>query len=272
MAGGLTEGREVAAVPPAMPEPIASAVAGYRWARDTVGESGAAVYRLHASDRPTLFLKHGTGDVAAAVADEAARLAWLAAHLPVPEVVGFVAGRDAWLLTAALPGRTAYQRLAEEPESRVATVDALTDLLRRLHALPVGRCPFDSGHELRLAHARQRLIAGEVDADDFGAEHAGWSPEQVWEEMVGLLPLAADPVVTHGDYSLDNILLGDGGTCGCIDVGLAGVADRYQDIAILWHSLAEFGAEWQQRFLHGYGIAEPDMARLRFHLCLDEFF
>ena len=248
-------------------------LAGYRWARDTVGESGAAVYRLYAPDRPTFFLKHGTGDAATAVADEHARLTWLQPRLPVPGVVAFVADPAAsWLLTTALPGRTAYQRLEHEPGTRAETVDALAALLRHLHAIPTGDCPFDSGHALRLAHARQRLLAGLVDADDSDAEHEGWTPEQVWEETTALLPIAADPVVTHGDFSLDNILLANDGGIGCIDVGLAGVADRYQDVAIMWNSLGEFGADWQDRFLRSYGIADLDRAKLRFHLCLDELF
>lgn len=53
---------------------------------------------------------------------------------------------------------------------------------------------------------------------------------------------------------------------------MAGVADPYQDVAIMWDNLAEFGEAAQAGFLAGYGIADLDRDRLRFHRCLDEFF
>ena len=48
-----------------------------------------------------------------------------------------------------------------------------------------------------------RIDEGLVEEDDFDEEREGWTAEQVWEAMQDLLPLAPDPVVTHGDFSLD---------------------------------------------------------------------
>jgi aminoglycoside 3'-phosphotransferase-1 len=59
---------------------------------------------------------------------------------------------------------------------------------------------------------------------------------------------------------------------GCIDVGRGGIADRYQDLAILWNCLGEFDGELQARLFQRYGIAEPDRRKLAFHLMLDEMF
>ncbi|NJB98437.1 aminoglycoside phosphotransferase [Sphingomonas trueperi] len=85
------------------------------------------------------------------------------------------------------------------------------------------------------------------------------------------MPATFDRVVTHGDFSLDNLLVADGEVTGCIDLGRVGIADRWQDLAILWHSLAEFGDKAAAAMLQSYGIA-VDPARLAFHLRLDEFF
>jgi len=126
--------------------------------------------------------------------------------------------------------------------------------------------------EYSLEDLEGRLDAGLVDVDDFDEEREGWSAEQVWDEMSALLPFAPDPVVTHGDISLDNILIADGGHVGCIDAGRAGIADRYQDLAIVWHGLAEFGRPLQERFFATYGIDQPDERKISFHLMLDEFF
>ncbi len=62
------------ASPVAVPASMADAVAVYAWARDMVGESGGAVFRLHATSRPTLYLKHGYGVVADEITAEMTRL------------------------------------------------------------------------------------------------------------------------------------------------------------------------------------------------------
>ena len=257
-----------------VPPSIGEALSGYAWTPDRVGESGAAVHRLRGGhDAPDLFLKHGCGPVADDVTDEMIRLRWLSRHIRVPEVVRFVSAADsAWLLTAALPGPTAYQVLKMRPVDRAAVVDALAACLARFHAIPVDACPFTSDHAYRLSQARARLVAGLVDEDDFDDERAGWTAEQVWDAMQRLLPLTPDPVVTHGDFSLDNLVMLEGGGVGCIDVGRAGIADRYQDIAILWNCLGEFDDALQARFLSQYGVPDPDPHRMQFHLMLDELF
>lgn len=249
-------------------------LAGYEWSRDTIGESGSAVHRLHAkADAPDLFLKHGRHAVADDIGHEMVRLRWLAPYMPVPAVKHFVRTHDeAWLLMTALPGRTAYEVMAARADAGPAVVDALAAFLRRLHAIPVNECPFNSDHAYRLASARARIDAGLVDEDDFDDERAGWTAGQVWEAMQSLLPLTPDPVVTHGDFSLDNLFIRDGEVAGCIDAGRVGIADRYQDLSIAWNCLGEFGAQLQQRFLAQYGITDVDQRKLQFHLMLDELF
>ncbi len=184
----------------------------------------------------------------------------------------FVASPDTWLLMTALPGRTAYQCMKVDPGARPAIVAAIADHLRALHALPIKECPFNSQLPLRLAHARRRIEASDVDATDFGDDHDGWTPEEVWREMMALLPVDADPVVTHGDYSLDNILIEDGRVTGLIDVARAGIADRYQDLAILWNCLGEFDGALRGQLATAYGLAKLDARKIKLHLCLDEFF
>lgn len=253
---------------------LADLTESYRWARDTVGESGGAVYRLYDKQgAPNLYLKHGCGAVADDLVDEFVRLRWLAKHVRVPDVVHFAAlPGEAWLLMTALPGVTAYQILEAYPDQRFAVSDMLAEFLKRMHNIPIEDCCFANDHSRRMAKARERIDAGLVDEDDFDEAREGWTAEQVWQELQELLPLTSDAVVTHGDFSLDNLLVEGGRVVGCIDTGRVGIADRYQDIAIMWNCLEEFGPAVQQRFLTSYGIASPDPARLKFHLLLDELF
>lgn len=267
--------REIDCAAPALPKPLTDLLSGYQWSRNFVGESGGAVYRLHGrGDGCDLYVKHGTGQVADDLVAEMVRLRWLLNEgVSVPEVRHFVLAQgEAWLVTAALPGETAYQALISRPEHRAAVVDAVADYLRKLHGIPVTASPFRSEHHSRLVVARQRIDTGMVDVDDFDDEREGWTADQVWDELQHLLPLTDESVVTHGDFSLDNILLVDGVVVGCIDVGRAGLADPYQDLAILWNCLGEFGGALQARLFTSYGIDLPDERRLRFHLLLDELF
>lgn len=253
---------------------LSRATEGYHWTRSSAGQSDATVYRLHGKPgAPDLFLKYGRGAAADALTDETAKLGWLARHLPVAGVEHFARNAgEAVLLTAALDGASAADLLDSNPGMGPQVVDALADFLLRLHAIPAGECPFNSRFELRLVDARRRIAAGLVDTDDFDDERQGWTAEQVWEALQRKVPPDGDAVVTHGDFSLDNLLVKDGKVTGCIDVGRLGVADRYQDIAIAWNCLREHGAALQDRFLARYGLARADHARLEFHLLLDELF
>ena len=268
------DARERACAAPQLPATMAADLGPYRWARDSVGESGGAVYRLFGTPgAPDLFLKHGEGAIADDVTDEMVRLRWLAGHVRVPAVVRFLRTADqAWLLMTALPGRTAYQILDSQPDGRDAVVDALAAFLHRLHAIPVHACPFNADHRFRLTRARARIDADAVEVDDFAAARQGWTADQVWAALQALLPLAPDPVVTHGDFTLDNLLIDDAGAVGCIDVGRVGIADPYQDLALLHDSLGAFDPALQDRLFRRYGIDRPDRRKLDFHLLLDELF
>jgi aminoglycoside 3'-phosphotransferase I len=274
--GGMTfehDPRETSASPQAVPPSLDALIRDHVWTRDLVGESGCTVYRLSRAGFPDLYLKHGQGAAAAMVQDETDRLQWMAERLAVPAVHHAVTINDnTWLLMTALPGKTAYQLLSDMPDQRETIVRQLALFLKSLHAVPAAACPFDSTHTLRLALARTRLEAGLVDTEDFDDARAGWTAEQVWAEMQDLLPLPSERVVTHGDFSLDNILLADGHITGCIDVGRLGIADPYQDLAILWNCLGAFDTALQDQLFRDYGITDIDHQRLQFHLMLDEFF
>ena len=231
------------------------------------------MWRLIAADRPHLYVKHGAGRFVQDVIDEKARLAWLAGRWPVPDIQGFIRDdENAWLVTTALAGRTAEALFEERPEQRLPLVRAIATFLARLHATPASGCPFDASLGERLAVAGRNLQAGLVDEEDFDDERKGWSAQQVWDALQEELPLPLDQVLTHGDFSLGNLSIHQGAVSGLIDVGRAGLADPYQDLAILWNSLRDYGDDVAAELWRSYPIAAPDERRLRVHLLLDELF
>ncbi|GAA3873880.1 APH(3'') family aminoglycoside O-phosphotransferase [Saccharothrix violaceirubra] len=231
------------------------------WEEVTVGMSGASVRR-----RGGVYRKE-SADLD--LVGEGRRLVWLREHgIPAAEVLECAPGL---LVTAAVPGRTAADPWAADLRPRV--VDALADLTRRLHALPVDDCPFDR----RLAVTVPEALAADVDLDDLDEERRGWSRDRLVAELLATTPDGEDLVVCHGDLSLPNVLF-DPDTCrvtGVVDTGRLGVADRWTDLAIATRSLAgdlnpDYGPVYADRYLHRYGIS-PDAAKSDFYRLLDEF-
>jgi kanamycin kinase/aminoglycoside 3'-phosphotransferase-3 len=86
-----------------------------------------------------------------------------------------------------------------------------------------------------------------------------------------------EPVLSHGDFCLSNILTEDGKLSGIIDLGETGVGDRWRDLALLVRSLKhnfdgrDDGKADPDMLFDALGI-EPDRKKLRFYALLDELF
>ncbi|HVV22978.1 MAG TPA: aminoglycoside 3'-phosphotransferase [Pseudonocardiaceae bacterium] len=225
------------------------------WERVTIGHSGAVVTR-----RAGVYRKESATDD---LVGEGERLTWLRSHgIPAPDVLEC---RPGLLMTAEVPGRSAAEPWPAHQRPRI--VDALADLTRALHALPVADCPFDRTLSVTIPEA---LAA---DVDDLGDPAA----DRLVATLLDTRPAAEDLVVCHGDLCVPNVLF-DPVTCavtGVIDTGRLGVADRWVDLAITTRSLAgalnpQYGPAAADRYLARYGIA-PDPAKIAFYRLLDEF-
>lgn len=186
------------------------------------------------------FLKWNPALSGESLAAERERLAWVAPHHPVPEVLEYLAADDGELLvTRALPGEGAVtDRWLAEPRTAVR---AIGEGLRAIHEhLPIAACPYDWGIEAR--------VSGK-EAPDLGPP-----PE------IELL------VVCHGDPCAPNTIIGDDGRwVGHVDFAELGRADRWADLAVASMSLGwNYGEDWEPEFFAAYGIA-PDADRIRFY-------
>lgn len=195
------------------------------------------------------------------------RMQWAAPHLPVPHVLAYGSdGEEEWLLTAGLPGVNAIDdSLRSDPPH---LVPLLAEALRRLHALPVVHCPFDSRAETALRTAQNRVEAGLVTADDLHRDHGKLTPAEALTQLTGLQPQHEDLVVCHGDYCLPNVLVSNGRVSGYVDLGKLGVADRWWDLAVATWSLTwNLGPGWEETFLEAYGV-QRDPGKLAFYRLL----
>ena len=239
------------------------------WQSDEIGESACDVYRIEAEDGTCAYAKIGP---AGALAPDRTLLAWLTGKLTVPKLLyfGTEAGRDCMLMSAIEGEHAASDSCLAAPER---TVMRYAEALRLIHAVPAAGCPIDRRLDRVLADAADRVRLGLVDIDDFEPSHLGVTPEQLLAELRRTRPVREELVFTHGDYCMPNLLLKDGAVGGIIDWSSGGIADRYQDIALAVRSLAHNGLrDWVPLFLSTYGIDEPDDARIRYYIMLDELY
>ncbi len=102
------------------------------------------------------------------------------------------------------------------------------------------------------------------------------SPAALFDWLVKHRP-AEELVLSHGDLCLPNIFADERGLTGFIDVGLAGVADKWVDIEkCLWSMWANttgfFGGKqrpFDRRMLFDALGMQPDEDKLRYYGLLD---
>ncbi len=216
--------------------------------------------------------------ILAAVEDDDLRrerdvLKWLASRLPVPRVLHFSQeSQTQHLLVTEGPGLSAADELqTTEPEQ---VVSRLAEALRMVHDLDIPACPFDMRLDVKLAEARARIDSGLVDEGDFEGANKGRSAMDIYRELVATRPNEEELVFTHGDYCLPNIMLKDGAVSGFLDLGRAGIADRYTDLAPAARSIRHNmgGERLVDLFFDAYGLGEVDWRKVDYYILLDELF
>ena len=205
--------------------------------------------------------------VAAAVDADGVTLATVTAEGTV-RVFTLAPWRELRAFDVALRGAERARIDGQTLVSSGATPALLVDVgqaLARLHALPLGPVRPGPDHRIALSHA--------ADAVGVLCPALATRTRELAAVLGESLPADGLRVVSHGDFSLDNLLMSaEGEVTGVIDVGRAGIADRYRDLAILANCLDDFGPALSEVFFSAYGIATPDARKLEFHLLLDECF
>ena len=213
--------------PATMPEDIRRFIHDQPFTTDSIGLSDSAVLIFD-----QMVLKIGPHTPAAD--HTVAALRWLEGRLPVPQVLCYThADGLAYLLMRRVPGEmSCSDRYMQTPE---ATTALLADGLRMLWQVDTSACPFRNPLEADLADARRRIAEGLVDWPEGGAEGFA-TPDALLAWLEANQP-QEEPVFSHGDYCMPNVLFQDGAISGMIDLGNAGVADRWLDIVDCYGSL-----------------------------------
>ena len=208
---------------------------------------------------------------------------WLKDKLPVPEVICHekLDGKS-YLLMSKLTDKMLCDELYMDNPDLV--VELLVKALKLLWQVDISDCPFDSGIDKKLKMAKYNLEHDKVDLDNVEPETFGEGGFENAEALLNWLiqnKPQEESVFTHGDFCLPNIFAKDDEIRGFIDWGRAGVADKYQDIAICYRSLkhnfeGKYGGEKHENFnpdilFEKLGIV-PDWDKIKYYILLDELF
>ncbi len=209
-------------------------------------------------------------------------LQWLKGRLPVPEV--FCQGKQNnknYLVMSKLPGEmSCEEQYMQRPE---VLAEALAEGLKMLWQVDASDCPYISNLDEKLRMAAYNVEHGLVDVDNVEPDTFGpdgfADPKALLDWLVANRP-EEELVFSHGDYCLPNVFLKDDHISGFLDLGRAGTADKYQDIALCWRSFLHnfdgtygtcYGEVNPDILFEKLGM-EPDREKLRYYRLLDELF
>ncbi len=253
-----------------LPQSLKNIIGDATWERTFEGYSGTHVFRLSSGN----YLKIAPMDFYNSLLPEKERLVWLQGKLPVPQVLGFDHdSRHHYLLISEMSGVPTHDRQFENQQDGL--ISALAAGLRMMHSVDIRDCPFDQRLQVTIKEARRRLENKWVDAEDFDDERQGRTAQSAFDQLLRTRPKTEDVVFTHGDYCLPNVFIDPQtwAVTGFIDWGRAGIADRYQDLALAARSLVyNFGDAGVEQLFKQYGLDTIDHDKIAYYKLLDEFF
>lgn len=208
---------------------------------------------------------------------------WLKGKLPVPKVIchGVVDGKS-YLFMSRIKGKMSCDEYYLEHPGELLPL--LAESLKLFWRVDIRNCPYVRDLDAELAEARERVEQGLVDVenaepDTFGPNGFD-SPAHLLNWLEENRP-GPEPVFSHGDFCLPNVFLKDGEIAGFIDLGDAGVGDKWRDIALCYRSLKHnFGGTYGGKVYEDFNPEmlfealelEPNWEKLRYYILLDELF
>lgn len=259
-----------------LPDKIREIIEGKSYTTDDIGKSGSKVYIFE-----DMVLK--ITDKPSDDKDAVEMMRWLEGKLPAPKVVAFEEDdAHSYLLMTRVKGKMSCDRFyMERPEE---LIPLLARSIKMLWSIDIKDCPVVKDLDGELKKAEYRVEHGLVDISDaehdtFGENGRFKDPKELLSRLKDTRP-SYEPVLSHGDLCLPNILIENGDISGFIDMGNCGIADKWEDIAMCYRSLRHnfdgtYGKVYRgidpDRLFKELGI-EPDWEKIDYYILLDELF
>lgn len=260
---------------PYMPKKLDAILKKSSFCENTIGESESQVFHVsQINGNDTAYLKIHPSDQTESLLHEAEILQWLEDKFAVPRVL-FAEKNEYYefLLLSEINGLPSFAEELREKTDII--IREIARSLRLLHAIPIDDCPFDERLAKKLSVIEKKISANEIDESDFEPEYAHCSIQALYTRLLDVRSdIEEDLVFTHGDFCMPNVLINETKFSGFIDMGRAGISDRYQDIALMLRSLKHngFNDEHCALFLREYGITQPDYRKIEVYTLIDEFY
>lgn len=209
-------------------------------------------------------------------------LKFLDGKLPVPEIICFQKENGYnYLLMSKLKGVMACSCIKDLN----SLIELLADGLKQFWSVDITDCTLNSTLDKKLKAAKFNIDNDLVDIDDFEENTIGVNGfkdiNALYNFLINNKP-KEDLVFTHGDYCLPNVFSDGEKITGFLDLGKAGIADRWQDIApcvrSLKYNICSINKQPEQIFLdyknklyNLLGI-EENSKKLKYYILLDELF
>lgn len=263
-----------------LPEKIRGLVRDEPFQKDGIGMSGSTVLMFH--DK-VLKIQQCSEEAE----NEYRMMKYLQGRVPVPEVYACETEENRmYLLMRKCTGRMACSGAYRKDWN--ALCGLLANSLKTLWSVDVSDCPCDQRLCRKLAQAARNVEAGLVDLDNVEPDTFGEGgfrdPEDLLQWLYDHMP-EEEPVLSHGDLCLPNVFGIEERVTGYIDLGRAGTADKWCDIALCCRSLFHnFNGKYSdgsagrmsvdfdvRQFFSLLGL-EPDWQKIRYYILLDELF
>ena len=260
-----------------IPEVIKNNIVNKPYTFDSKGKSGAVIMMFHDA---VLKIEKASDEVRR----EERVISWLGSSLYVPSTIMSVEENGTiYRLMERIRGKDLSSPCFLE------TPTLLLDLCARayeaLFSIEISDCPSCRSLDICLKEAEERVENNLVDVDDTDPSTFGKggfsSPEKLLEWLIDNKPEEEKSFI-HGDFCLPNIILGENGDIGFIDLGRSGVGDRYNDIALLSRTLKsnyegrynggkQYTGYREEMIFERLGV-KKDEDKVRYYLLLDELF
>lgn len=206
---------------------------------------------------------------------------WLQGRLPVPEIIEEAIIDDTrFLLMSRIPGQ--YLCKADIMDDQLLLAELVADGLRQLWSVDISNCPTDRTIAQKFREIEIGIRNGTITMDNARQEETygpgGFkSPSELFDWLVKCCP-TEEKVLSHGDYCLPNVFCDGIKLTGFIDLGYAGVADKWVDIEmVLWsmwaNSTGRFGGKcrsFDRKLLFDALGIQHDDEKLRYYSLLSE--
>lgn len=238
-----------------------------------IGKSKSRVFRYKGKNNHFYYLKISDSEnIKNETLHEVQVIDWLSQKNINTAKVKSVISTEAQLffLMSEIPGESLAELASKINPKECMRIGA--SFLKTLHSIDINHCPFNQRLNVIKKRVLQNIENNDVDISDFDVENRDKSIAQMFNEIDW--ELKEDLVFTHGDFCFPNIVCQNGKVNGVVDLGRAGIADRYQDIALFFRSFkTNVGEPDIYTFLQHYELIDKiEIDKITLFKKIDEFF